>query len=152
MKYNLCCNCPFKVRLSLSNSGGESLLLDFGCVFFFFFFFFKCIQPHVFRWGFHFLCYLESGQEIHCLNYESQASPLLVASTSWLLTINRAVKMNPQDCTSGRPRMDTHTGEPCIPHLFQSLRLSGKPLPHKQSPEGLCVYCLQIISKLSYGS
>lgn len=69
------------------------------------------------------------------LKYESQVPKLLVASTSRLLTINRAVKINPQDCTSGGHRTDTQTSEPYKLHVFEGFRLFLKPLPSKHEPE-----------------
>lgn len=143
------CNYKLKISIMWSTIYAVTALSKWGlpcliqlenlCLCFFFFLIYSVSRLLV-RFSLSLLLGKWSGNSF--LNYESQVPQLLVASTSWLLTINRAVKMNPQDCTSGGPRMDTHTGEPYIPHLFQSLRLSGKPLPHKHHPEGLCVYCL----------
>lgn len=128
--YNLCCNWPFKVNvpclIQVENfclwvfkiHSASRLLVRFS------------LSLQLAKW---------SGNSF--LNYESQVTKLLVESSSWLLTINRAVKINPSGVnTSGGPRTDTQTSEPYKLHVFESLRLSGKPLPTKCSLESLCVY------------
>lgn len=85
------------------------------------------------------------------LNYESQVLKLLVASTSWLLTINRAVKMNPQDWTSGGQGTDTQIGKP-QPSFHWEFQLSSKTLPLKYKSGHLLVCYLQVTSGLSSSS
>lgn len=129
MKYNLCCDCPFEVNTPCL------IQVENFCLWLF-----KIQSASCLLVRFSLSLQLATWSGNSFLYSESQVPKLLVASTSWLLTINRAVKINPQDCTSGGPRTDTQTGEPCKLHLFESLRLSGKPLPSKYSLESRCVY------------
>lgn len=66
---------------------------------------------------------------------ESQVPRLPVASTSWLLTINRAMKINPQVYTSGGHKTETQTGESCELYLWESFRLSSKTQTAQQGSQ-----------------
>lgn len=96
---------------------------------------------------------------------ESQGPRLLMASSSWLLTVNRAVTNNPQDCTSGGRRMETQPSEPHELYLCESFGLSHTaPQISQKAPVPLqittiafiyflniCDKCHQPISQLTKG-
>lgn len=111
MKYNLCCDCPLKVSLSLSNSGCKFPPLGFFNSFNLTSFGEVSLSLLLGKWLGH-----------SFLKYESQISKLLGVSASWLLTINTVVRINPEDFTLGGHRMDTQPGEQYKLHLFDSLK------------------------------
>lgn len=84
---------------------------------------------------------------------ESQVPKLPVASSSWLLTINRVVKINPENCTSRGHKMETQTGEPHELYLCENFGLSSKTQTAQQASQKASVPTTYRSSlQLSYGS
>lgn len=149
------CNCKLKISIMWSTIYAVTALSKWGlpCLFRWrisaSFFYFLFIQPYVFWWGFHFLCYLKSGQEVHIStmslrspNYLWQVPPGCWWSTERWKWTHKTAHLEALDWI---PTLVRHT------YLSESQTV-WKDTAHKHSPEGLSVYCLQITSTLSYGS